>query len=146
VSITPDQAVGPIDFVLIEFPANRLNGSASAALLDLVEQGTIRLLDLLILAKDEDGSTAAIEAMDGELAEAFGDLAGARSGLMGEEDVAEAAQALEPGTVAALIVYENTWAAPFVAAARSSGGEMVASGRIPAADIMDAPEALESTA
>lgn len=138
-----DDAVGPIDFVLLEFPADRLDGSAAAELERLVEAGTVRLLDLLVLAKTADGITAAVEATDPVFAAVFGDLTGAQSGILSDEDVEEAAHALEPGTVAALIVYENTWAAPFVAAARRNGGDVVASGRIPAADVMEVIEALE---
>jgi uncharacterized membrane protein len=144
VSMTTDDAVGPIDFVLIEFPSSKLTGEVSQEVLDLVDRGTIRLLDLMIIAKDDDGSVAALEIEDEALAAAFGDLSGARSGLLGEEDVAEAASALEPGTVAALLVYENSWAAGFVAAARRSGGELVASGRIPATVLLDALDSLDA--
>jgi hypothetical protein len=144
VSLTANESVGPIDYVLIEMPADRVDGSAAAELVDLVEAGIVRLLDLLLLAKDADGSTAALEATDPLFAAVFGELTGARSGILGEHDVAEAAQVLEPGTVAALIVYENTWAAPFVAAVRRNGGDVVASGRIPASDVMEALESLET--
>lgn len=143
-SLTPDQAVGPIDFVLIEFPTSGMTGEMAQAILDLVDQGTIRLLDLSVIAKDEAGAVARLELDDEGLTAAFTDLSGAESGLLGDDDIAEAAAAMEPGTAAALIVYENTWAAPFVAAARNSGGEMVASGRIPAQDVMDVIDALES--
>lgn len=139
-SVTATNVYGPIDFVLIEFPRDRLTGEASAALLDLVERGIIRLYDLMVISKNDDGSVEMLEVSEG----GFEPFAGARSGLLGDEDLREAASAMEPGTVAALIVYENSWAIPFVAAARNSGGELVASGRIPAADIMDALEALET--
>lgn len=146
---TTTDAYGPIDFVLLEFPQDRLTGEASKALLDLVESGTIRLLDLTVLDKDEDGTVQTIELTDPTSERGgFAYFVGARSGLLNEEDVAQAADAMEPGTVAALIIYENSWAAPFVAAARNSGGELIASARIPAADVMDALdrlEALEST-
>lgn len=137
---------GPVDFVLLEFPQDRLTGKASEALLDLVERGVIRLFDLMVISKNEDGSVEALELNDPAGVDGFSYFAGARSGLLGDDDIAEAAGAMQPGTVAALIVYENTWAAPFVAAARESGGEVIASARIPAADIMDALESLESTA
>lgn len=145
-SPTAADAVGPVDFLLMEFPADRLTGEAGAALLDLVEQGTIRVLDLMVIAKDDAGGVQVIELTDpGGPAESFTFLAGARSGLLGDDDAAEAAAAMEPGKVAALLVYENSWAAPFVAAARNSGGEVIASARIPAADVMAALDALETT-
>ncbi len=138
---------GPIDFVLLEFPRDRLTGEAAPALLDLVERGVIRLFDLLVVSKGEDGSVDVLELTD-PLAEnsGFSYFAGANSGMLGDDDVREAAEAMRPGTVAALIVYENTWAAPFVAAVRNSGGEMVASARIPATDVIAALDALEQTA
>lgn len=144
-SLSTAQVHGPIDFLLIEFPRNRLTGEAGAALLDLVESGTIALYDLVVISKNAHGSFAAVEVSQmGHLPGGFAELAGARSGLMGDADIAEAAAAMEPDTVAALVMYENTWAVPFVAAARSSGGEVIASARIPAQDVMAALDALES--
>ena len=137
---------GPVDFVLLEFPRDRLTGEAGQALMDLVESGVIRLYDLLVISKDDEGAVEVLEVTDPtSVSGGFAYLAGARSGLLGDEDVAEAAGAMQPGTVAALIVYENTWAVPFVAAARNSGGELIASARIPAADVMAALETLEPT-
>jgi hypothetical protein len=146
VSTTSDADVhGPVDFALLEFPRDRLTGEAGQALMDLVEAGTIRLYDLLVISKDADGGIEVLELTDpGGPAAGFSYFAGARSGLLGDEDVQEASSAMEPDTVAALLVYENAWAAPFVAAARRSGGELVASARIPATDIMAAVEALET--
>jgi hypothetical protein len=139
-----DDVTGPIDFVLLEFPRNRLTGEAGQALVDLVERGIIRLYDLMVISKDEDGRVETLEVTDPTSASGgFAYFAGARSGLLGDDDVAEAAGAMQPGTVAALIVYENAWAKPFVAAARNSGGELIASARIPATDVMAALEALE---
>lgn len=137
---------GPIDFVLLEFPRDRLTGEAGKELVDLVERGVIRLYDLLVISKDDDGSVSVLEVTD-PLSESagFSYFEGARSGLLGDDDVSEAAQAMQPGTVAALIVYENSWAARFVAAARESGGELIASARIPATEVMAALEALEPT-
>ena len=145
-STTSDADVhGPVDFALLEFPRDRLTGEAGQALMDLVEAGTIRLYDLLVISKDADGGVEILELTDpGGPAAGFSYFAGARSGLLGDEDVQEASSAMEPDTVAALLVYENAWAAPFVAAARRSGGELVASARIPATDIMAAVEALET--
>ena len=137
---------GPIDFVLLEFPRDRLTGEAGKALADLVERGVIRLYDLVVIGKESDGSVEVLEITDPtSAAGGFAYFEGARSGLLGDDDVREAADAMQPGTVAALIVYENTWAVPFVAAARNSGGELIASARIPAADVMAAIDTLEPT-
>jgi dihydroorotase-like cyclic amidohydrolase len=137
---------GPVDFVLLEFPRDGLTGEAGQALMDLVERGIVRIYDLMVISKGSDGVVEVLELTDpGSATGGFAYFAGARSGLLGDEDMQEAAAAMEPNTVAALIVYENSWAIPFVAAARNSGGELIASARIPAADVMAAVEALETT-
>jgi uncharacterized membrane protein len=137
--------MGPIDYLLVEWPGKQPNGEVAPQLVDLVDRGLIRILDLVFVAKDEDGSVAAIELADlgGEVAE-LAIFEGASSGLLGDDDVAEAGGVLQPGTSAALLVFENSWAAPFVAAVRRSGGELVASGRIPAEDILAALDAAEA--
>jgi dihydroorotase-like cyclic amidohydrolase len=137
---------GPIDFVLIEFPGDRLTGAAADALLDLVDRGIVRIYDLVAIRKDADGTFSGIDISDlsADTLGGFRAFSGARSGLLGEDDLAQAADAMKPGSAAALIVYENTWAIPFVAAAREAGGEVVASARIPAQDVMDALDALEA--
>lgn len=132
---------GPVDFVLLEFPRNRLTGEAGKALLDLVERGVIRLYDLMVISKDDDGTVELLELSD---TGGFATFAGASSGLLGDDDMREAAAAMQPGKVAALIVYENSWAIPFVTAARNSGGDVIASARIPATDVLAALEALEA--
>jgi hypothetical protein len=137
---------GPIDYILLEFRGDNLTGKAADALMDLVTNGTIRIFDLLVIRKDEDGSFSGIDVSDLS-ADSFGGFsvfAGVRSGILGEDDVQEAASALEAGTMAALIVYENTWAIPFVAAAREVGAQVVASARIPADVVMAALDALEA--
>lgn len=137
--------MGPIDYLLVEWPGKQPNGEVAPHLVDLVDRGLIRILDLVFVAKDEDGNVAAIELAD--LGDEVAELAvfeGASSGLLDDEDVAEAGRVLEPGTSAALLVFENSWAAPFVAAVRRSGGELVASGRIPAEDILAALDAAEA--
>jgi uncharacterized membrane protein len=146
VTTTPEtEAHGPVDFVLLEFPVEGLTGRASEEMVKLIEQGVIRLFDLLVILKNQDGSVEVLELADPSgPGAAFSYFDGARSGLLGDDDIAEAAAAVQPGTVAALIVYENTWAAPFVAAVRDSGGELIASTRIPAPDVMEALEALEA--
>jgi hypothetical protein len=123
---------GPVDFVLLEFPDDRLTGRAADELLSLVDRGIVSVYDV-------DFAEVAAEQLGG-----FTQLAGARSGLLTDEDMHQAAEAMEPGRLAALIVYENTWAIPFVAAARESGGELIAGARLPAQDVMDALDALES--
>jgi uncharacterized membrane protein len=139
--------MGPIDYLLVEWPGRQPNGEVAPVLVDLVERGLIRILDLVFIAKDEEGNVAGIELSDlgGQVPE-LAIFEGASSGLIGDEDVTEAGSVLKPGTSAALLVFENTWAAPFVAAVRRSGGELVASGRIPAQDILDALEASEAAA
>lgn len=138
-------AIGPIDYVLLEFPDQQPSGETAAALMDLVDAGIVRVFDITAIRKGLDGSVSGFEVTDltSDGAGSFEMFAGARSGLLGDEDIAEAAAAMEPGTVAVLLVYENAWAAPFVAAARRAGGQVIASARIPAQDIMDALEALE---
>ncbi|NYD41168.1 DUF6325 family protein [Nocardioides panaciterrulae] len=144
---TETEIHGPVDFALLEFPRDRLTGEAAQALMDLVDAGTIRLYDLVVLAKDDDGGVEVLELTDpAGPAAGFSYFAGARSGLLGDDDVAEAAGAMDSGTVAALLIYENTWAAPFVAAARRSGGELIASARIPATDVIAAVNALDASA
>jgi hypothetical protein len=136
---------GPVDFVLIEFSGDRLTGGAAQALLDLVDKGTIALYDVLVVGKDEDGGTYALDLADGaDQLGGFADLGWVRSGLLTEDDMRAAAGAMQPGKLAALIVYENTWAVPFVAAARESGGELIAGTRIPVQDVMDALDELEA--
>jgi len=137
---------GPVDFVLLEFKGDRLTGRAAQEVLNLVERGIIRVYDVVVLGKESDGSVYGVDVAEAaaDRLGGFSDLAGARSGLLSEDDVRETAEVLEPGTLAALIVYENTWAIPFVAAAREAGGELVASARIPAQDVMDAIDALDA--
>jgi hypothetical protein len=144
---TDDIEMGPIDYLLVEWPGKQPEGEIAPYLVDLVDRGLIRILDLVFLAKGDDGSIAAMEIADvgGEAAE-LAIFEGASSGLLDDEDIDEAGSALEPGTSAALLVYENTWAGPFAAAVRRSGGQLVASGRIPVTDVLAALDAVEATA
>lgn len=137
---------GPIDFVLIEFPNDRLDGRAGEALLDLVDRGIVRIYDLLVVQKAEDGTVSGLDVTDlsADQLGSFGVFVGAQTGLLGDDDIREAGNALEPGTTAAMVVYENTWAIPFVAAALDAGAQVVASQRIPASVVMEALDALES--
>jgi hypothetical protein len=132
----PDDIVdelGPVDYVVIEFPGSQFNGEIAPVLVDLVDREIIRVLDVLVIHKDEDGSFEAFELSEyehsdlGEIRRLETDVAE----LMSEDDVANVAAALEPGSTAGLLVYENRWAAPFAAAVRRAGGQLVANGRIP---------------
>ena len=138
--------MGPIDYLVVEFPGNRRTGEGFPLLVDLVDRGLIRILDLTFIRKDADGSVTGLEigdlTGDGEL-----DLAvfeGASSGLLGQDDLEEAAAALEPGSSAGVLIYENLWAAPFAAALRRGGAELVASGRIPVPAVLAALDAIET--
>ena len=138
--------LGPIDYIVVEFPAGASNftGEMTAELLALVKAGTIRLVDVLILTKDEDGSVEAMELSDiedlGELEALEAELAE----LLAEEDVEHLAAAMDPGTTAGVLIWENLWAAPFAAAARRSGGQLIATGRIPIQAIIASIEADEA--
>ena len=134
------EELGPVDWIVIEFPGSRFNGEIAPALVDLVERDLVRVLDLLVLKKEADGSVEAFELADLDDDETGG-LRTFEAGLamlVSEDDVVAAAEALDAGSSAALVVWENTWAAPFGAAVRQSGGQLVASGRIPIQSILAA--------
>jgi hypothetical protein len=137
--------LGPIDYLVVEFPAGKadFSGEMAEKLKALVEAGTVRVLDLLIITKDEDGTVDAFELheFEDDQAGALREFGFELAELLSEEDVDHIAAALEPGTVAAALVWENTWAAPFAASIRRSGGQLVASGRIPIQSILAALEA-----
>jgi hypothetical protein len=124
--------MGPIDYLVVEFPGSRMTGEGLPLLVDLVDRGIIRILDLVFVRKEMDGTVSGVAVADldsdGEL-----DLAvfeGAASGLLDADDVQDAGSVLTPGSSAGVLVYENVWAAPFAAALRRGGGQLVASGRI----------------
>jgi len=135
--------LGPVDWIVVEFPGSRFNGEIAPTLTDLVDRGIIRILDLLMIRKDEDGSFDAFEISDLD----EGEIGGIRAyetemaNLLSQEDVESVSAAVEPGSTAALLVWENTWAAPFGSAVRHAGGQLVASGRIPVQAILAAIEA-----
>ena len=137
-----DVEMGPIDYLVVEWPGRQPTGEAAPHLLDLVDRGLIRILDLAFIAKDEDGSVARVEIAD--LGDEFAVFVGASSGLISDEDADEAGNALEPGTSAAVLVYENSWAAPFATAMRRSGAQLVAGGRIPVQALIAALDAAEA--
>jgi hypothetical protein len=131
--LVADEPMGPIGYLIVEFPGNQFNGKGLPALVDLVDRGLIRVLDLMLATRDADGTLRAIDISDidgdGQL-----DLAvfeGASSGLLDASDLADAAPAIEPGSSAGILVYENRWAIPFVDALRGSGANLVAAGFIP---------------
>jgi len=134
--------LGPVDWIVVEFPGSSFNGRIAPALGDLVERNLIRVLDLLVLKKDADGSLEAFELSDLDASE----IGGLRSYeaelamLLGEDDVTAVAAAIEPGSSAAVLLWENVWAAPFGSAVRRSGGQLVASGRIPVQALLAAIE------
>jgi len=137
--------MGPVDYILVEWSGRQPTGEALPHLVDLVDSGIIRILDIAFITKDEDGNVAGMEIEQlGSEVEEVKIFEGASSGLISEDDTVEAAQALEPGTSAALLVYENAWAAPFASAVRRSGGQLVASGRIPVQAIVAALDELEA--
>ena len=135
--------LGPVDWIGVEFPGSRFDGTIFPILLDLEAQGTIRVLDLVVLKKDAEGTLEAFELSDLEDSEIGGlrDTERQLATLLSEEDVLNVANAIEPGSAAALLVWENTWAAPFASAVRKAGGQLVASGRIPVQALLAALEA-----
>ena len=138
--------LGPVDYAVVEFPAgaSSFTGEMATELLALVDAGTIRLIDALILTKGDDGTVDATELSDvaelGELQRLETELAE----LLAADDVAHLAAAMDPGTTAGVLIWENLWAAPFAAAARRSGGQLIANGRIPIQAIIASIEADEA--
>src|SRR6187549_3909929 len=141
--VTSLDELGPVDYIVVEFPAGASNftGEMAQELVRLVEAGTIRLIDVLILIKDVDGSVEAMELSEvGELGELQA-LEAQLAELLAEEDVAHLAAAMDPGSTAGVLIWENLWAAPFAAAARRAGGQLIANGRIPIQAIIASIEA-----
>jgi hypothetical protein len=139
------EELGPIDYIVLEWPGRQPTGEAIPPLLDLVDRGIIRIIDVAFMAKDPDGTVGALDLASLDADSAFAEFEGASTGLLGQEDLEEAANALDPGTSAAVLVWENRWAAPVAAAMRRSGGQLVASGRIPVQAVLAALDALEDT-
>ena len=140
--------LGPVDYIVVAFPAGASNftGEMAKELVALVDSGTIRVIDVLILTKDQDGSVEAMELSDvpnlGPLQQIETELAE----LLAADDVADLAEAMEPGSTAGVLIWENLWAAPFASAARRSGGQLIADGRIPIQAIIASIEADDATA
>lgn len=144
-SLKEIEEMGPIDYIVLEWPGRQPKGDVAPMIVDLVDRGIIRILDVAFMVKREDGTVDSIEL--GELngdSGGFGEFEGASSGLIGQEDLEEAATALEPGTSAAVLIWENRWAAPVAVALRRSGGQLVATGRIPIQSIVASLDAVEA--
>jgi hypothetical protein len=138
--------LGPVDYLVVAFPTDRMTGEAFPLLVDLVDRGIIRILDLAFVRKEHDGTTTTLSQVDVERMQVL-DAAlfdGAASGLLDETDLSEAAAAMDPGTAAAVLVYENVWATPFAMAIRRAGGQLVASGHIPVQALLATLEELEA--
>jgi Family of unknown function (DUF6325) len=141
--------LGPVDYLVVEFPAGKSNfsGEMAAELASLAESGTIRVLDLLILHKADDGTVEAFELDDRDDADVADELRALETGIaeiLAAEDVAHLAEAMENGSSAGVLVWENSWAAPFASAARRAGGQLIATGRIPIQAIVASLEAEEA--
>jgi hypothetical protein len=139
--------MGPIDYIVLEWPNGQPTGEAGPLIIDAHEKGIIRILDVAFLAKDETGAVASVElgTLNGD-GGGLSDFEGASTGLIGQDELDDAAEVLEPGTFAAVLVWENRWAAPIATAIRRSGGQLVAAGHIPVQAILAQLDALEALA
>jgi hypothetical protein len=135
--------MGPIDYVVIEWPGQQPTGTVVPKLLDLVDRGIVRIIDIAFVGKDPGGAVYAMELSDFDGDGSFAAFEGASTGIIGDEDLADAGSALEPGTAAAILIWENRWAAPVAIALRESGAQLVASGRIPVQGIIAALDATD---
>jgi Family of unknown function (DUF6325) len=142
------EEMGPIDYMVVEFPGSRMTGEGLPLLVDLVDKGIIRILDLVFVKKELDGSVngIAITDLDGDGKLDLAVFEGASSGLLDDSDIADAGGVLEPGSSAGILVYENVWAAPFASALRRAGAQLVANGRIPVQALLAAVDAAEAKA
>lgn len=139
--------LGPVDVVVIGYPADApRTGEAIPLFIDLVDKGVVRVLDVLLVQKDAEGNVSGMEItdLDGDGVDDLVVFAGARTGMLGDEDASTAGEALEPGEAAVMICFENTWAAPFATAVRRNGGRVLAFERVAAQDVLDTLDALDS--
>jgi hypothetical protein len=143
-SVREIDELGPIDYVVLEWPGKQPQGEVAPMIVDLADRGIIRILDVAFMVKREDSSVDAIQLSDLD-GDGFAEFEGASTGLIGQDDLEEAAAALNPGTSAAVLVWENRWAAPVAVALRRSGGQLVASGRLPVQAVVAALEAVEAS-
>jgi hypothetical protein len=141
-SVAPDVTeMGPIDYVVLEWPRDVTPAGVADHIVDLVDRGIVRILDIAFILKDEDGNIVALDVSDHDT---FAPFEGASSGILADDDLQDAGEALEPGTAAAVLIWENRWAAPLATALRKSGAQLVASGRIPVQAILASLEAAEA--
>ncbi|HYI20435.1 MAG TPA: DUF6325 family protein [Solirubrobacteraceae bacterium] len=138
------EEMGPVDYIVIEWPGRQPTGEVVPMIVEAAERGIIRILDVAFLIKTAEGEIVTVEAGEFDDDGSFAEFAGAGSGLIGEEELAEAAVALNPGTSAAVLVWENRWAAPIATALRRSGAELVATGRIPIQALLASLDATEA--
>ena len=138
--------MGPVGYLVVEFPKNNMTGEGLTELVALVDRGLIRILDLAFVIKDEDGTVRAadLQDFDRDGQATISMFEGASSGLLDEDDIADSGDVLEPGSAAAMLIYENRWAAPFVGALRKSGAELVAAGFIPQDAVIASLDAMEA--
>ncbi|HEY7200302.1 MAG TPA: DUF6325 family protein [Candidatus Dormibacteraeota bacterium] len=143
------QEMGPIDYLIIEFPGSRMSGEGLPLLVDLVDRGIIRIMDLVFIRKLPEGRVIRVELAGTRMDGGDADLSmfeGASSGLLDQQDVDAAAEAIQPGSTAGLIIYENRWAAPLATALRRGGAQLVAGGRVPVQALLAALDAAEAAA
>ena len=141
---TVERELGPVDYIVVEWAGGQPTGEALPYLMDLIDRGIVRLIDIVFVTKGSDGTVAEIEV--NELGAEFAVFDGAATSLLDADDVAEAAAAIEPGSSAAILVWENLWAAPFATALRRNGGQVIASGRIPVDALLATLDASEEPA
>ena len=143
-----EDSLGPISYLIVEFPGNKMTGEGFPALVDLVDRGLIRILDLTFVTRNDDGSVVAIELadLDGDGSLDLAIFEGATSGLLDEDGRAEAAAAIEPGSSAGILLFENRWAVPFVQALRNSEAQVIAAGYVPVDALLESLDAIESGA
>jgi hypothetical protein len=142
---TNEDALGPISYLIVEFPGNKMTGEGFPALVDLVDRGLIRILDLTFVTVNDDGSVVGMELadLDGDGSIDLAIFEGVSSGLLSDSDRAEAAAAIEPGSSAGILLFENRWAVPFVQALRNSEAQVIAAGYVPMDDMLESLDAIE---
>jgi uncharacterized membrane protein len=137
------ESIGPVDFAVILFEGNEFNGQVAPAVAELQDSGTVRIIDLAFVYKDDDGSVTIVEAEDSEVADAFARVTGSQFDLLNDEDLDEVGAGLDPGSSALVVVWENTWSARLAAAVRDSNGQVIVMERVPRENVLRALAALD---